>query len=140
MNDSDHISISQGKVLAEVRMRALTPQEFMSQAELNAGRALDALIAERVMGHEGHNYKCGECEAYHVGTLDHPPHYSTSLADAWLVVERLGQYEFELQRHSNGEGLWNGRCGARFGGYMSGVQETASLAICLAALKAVGYD
>jgi len=70
------------------------------------------------------------------------PHYSTSIADAWLVVEKLydtpgpngDHYGFALEAHSGsavavfalGE-PWEGR----------GEAPTAPEAICLAALEAV---
>ena len=107
---------------------------------MKAGRELDALIAERVMG-----------EMWGVGPNleDTLPHFSTQIADAWLVVDKLGEmgwyvtlfrtrcywkvvlghypYEAvpEIKKHNpeTHEGI---------GPYIE-----APLAICLAALKAV---
>lgn len=60
---------------------------------MEAGRELDALVAERVMGgrtlmHNGFsiNVLTGESAPEY---LDATPRYSTSIADAWSVVEAM---------------------------------------------------
>lgn len=94
------------------------------------------------------------------------PRYSTSIADAWLVVEELGNdgnYPFILTVDRYGGTYCNGPWLASFGVFMDEYQggplgddvdaayywrnahaiasgETASHAICLAALKAGGYE
>ena len=70
------------------------------------------------------------------------PHYSTQIADAWLVVEKLGKLtgkDVLVEHCADGERLctlgWHYR-----GIWMKDIQEkadTAPLAICLAALEAV---
>jgi len=91
---------------------------------MKAGRELDALIAERVMG-----------EMWGVGPNleDTLPHYSTQIADAWLVVEKMRPY-FEIYCDGGG---WVARFGWADAGTLAAYADTAPLAICLAALKAV---
>jgi hypothetical protein len=100
---------------------------------MKAGRELDALIAEKVMGFDKRI----------VSKVDGMPyadvlHYSTQIADAWLVVEKFpnvaifGPNDSWLVRFSDDDGSI----------YTHPVDEparadTAPLAICLAALKAV---
>lgn len=111
--------------------------------ELKAGRELDALVAEKVMGWES------------VGPLDDDPsdiigvppgmecptvpHYSTSIEAAWKVVERLRpdfnvvlecvSYEYNCHVNPPGSSGTLNHVHAR--------APTVPLAICLAALKAV---
>ena len=148
---------------------------------MNAGRELDALVAEKVMGippleiirrangdfDEIRGWpECpidqSEEDAY--GALDKPggknlifwfpKTYSTSIADAWLVVEKMGSWhgftfmvfhEKEWRRDRDSEALvW--RCGWFEWGWdgpesrAASVADTAPLAICLAALKACGVE
>lgn len=69
------------------------------------------------------------------------PHYSTNIAAAWLVVEKLRK-TWAIELHSR-EGVWN--CLVEEGDEVTAhyiatkEAETAPLAICLAALAAVGY-
>ena len=82
------------------------------------GRELDALIAERVM-----NRACGELL-----------HYSTNIAAAWEVMGHLIESGATPQiYHSSGQ-WW-----VRLGGLNMEVGgTTAPLAICRAALEAMG--
>lgn len=98
------------------------------------GRELDALVAEKVMGwsSEELDEDVGICV----------PRYSTDISAAWEVVEKLGEKfeQFDLQFG------WNtGRFVCGFGSFgtsrfESTPTEFAPHAICLAALRAVGYD
>lgn len=129
---------------------------------MKAGRELDALVAEKVMGlspmcdaetdfsEDDRCYHCTKCRAFS-GDFDLPdPHervylpYSTNIGAAWQVVEELSD-RFHLQLTSPfqfnepwwagftplGVTGWNGRPDFKASG------DTAPLAICLAALKAV---
>ena len=109
---------------------------------MKVGRELDALIAEKVMGELG---KLRQSE--HNLMLPHDvllPYYSTQIADAWLVVEKFENPKRALMlgRHTlSGKRRWvvdifhgDKRCPHR------GIADTAPLAICLAALKAVEGD
>ena len=128
---------------------------------MKAGRELDALIAEKVMGAtvfntgpEGRPSKGAPYPAVIFGkdqtvmcvlhddgegaTIMRIPHYSTQIADARLVVERLtegGEWNYNFGIYRNKYGYW--------ANFMVGLEpnhlaDTAPLAICLAALKAVG--
>ncbi len=96
---------------------------------MEVGRELDKLVAEKVMGLElvGH----------------HVPRYSTNIADAWPVFCRftsryLGYDDatdtwccyLDPQRRVMQECRYSARS----------EDETGAEAICLAALKALGYD
>lgn len=129
-----------------------------------AGRELDELIAERVFGlvrgddfgerplhdwrdaldDEWNGVMCHRCNDYESwttvarqqsaqpGPCDKSPRdYSTSISAAWTVVERLGVRGFEMHKMSDGYAVV-------FGGGPTAEGETAPLAICRAALLAVG--
>lgn len=123
---------------------------------MEAGRELDALIAERVMGlnpvknSNPYNmiftrrrdwvdmddyYYEGEDDGYHF--VDEVPHYSTDIAAAWKVVEHMKADGWQC--HMRGwvnSNDW--QCGfVHPGGQMSwNTADTAPLAICCAALRA----
>ena len=127
-----------------------------------AGRELDALVAEKVMGlpdvgrysredmrslewtHYGKN---GDVHDFYY-LLDEDnnprwsvPRYSTSIAAAWEVVEKLtgddGDFSFKLHNYDcDWEATYlNGPRSIQ----IKSIAATAPLAICLAALKAVGH-
>lgn len=127
---------------------------------MEAGRELDRLVAEKIFGRDPMNarhglHKDGDIE-YHWGyPLGHDvaPYYSTNIAAAWEVVEKLyaDGYWAELQTPWNepgGEANQGHSCG--FTPFLTtgwnGVPDhwtpapTMPLAICLAALKAKGID
>jgi hypothetical protein len=63
--------------------------------ELDAGRELDALIAEKVMGwkvngHDSYYRWWGSPPGWKEPQSVEIPHYSTAIAAAWTVVEKLG--------------------------------------------------
>ena len=122
---------------------------------MNAGRELDALVAEKVMGYYkatpesiGRGVRCwnkeGDC-----ATTEFSP--STDIAAAWEVVEKLTKNLHEVK---DGEwvldrlGYLDGQYRCWFAMNVSddvrwdifAEADTAPLAICLAALKAVGHD
>jgi len=129
---------------------------------MNAGRDLDRLIAERVMGllpedwphlceAEDHNLDdlvwCYDCSRLVDETERIPPLYSTSIMDAWNVVERMQRYgthgsAVELVTECVDE---DGTIGWLCSFTVRGVEThqasavTAPLAISLAALKTVGF-
>lgn len=104
---------------------------------MKAGRELDALIAEKVMGIEPHIIGIENMMIYLP--------YSTDISAAWEVVEKMisirpekePNAEFALVQRSK-EWL----CGYELyeSWYCSASALTAPHAICLAALKAVGYE
>jgi hypothetical protein len=115
-----------------------------------AGREMDALLAEKVMGYTLSDlsllaypkYKLFDIESGEFsGYLKEVPHYSTDIAAAWEVVEKMGNYLFACGR--NDEGMWE----ACFFPVNSGIGklseahgDTAPLAISRAALKATGVN
>jgi hypothetical protein len=119
---------------------------------MKAGRELDALIAEKVMGWKGINSHAAHLEVgqfYNrqdgVVIVEHRNRLrmfepSTSIADAWLVAEKLNE------KWGNWALIFRGTWAVYeypndYGEYPPDAEaDTAPLAICLAALKAVGVD
>lgn len=125
-----------------------------------AGRELDVLVAEKVMGYRWHAWEHSGSFTYLIepgdedlgetsiarrrgGVLEASQysgaHYSTDIAAAWLVVERMRAQEFKLDLgHALGDTLTNPNHYAAFIGKglhrIQGNGPTAPLAICLAAL------
>lgn len=117
----------------------------MKTRSLVAGRGLDALVAEEVMGwmRRGNHDPIDDPAEWRMPNgiegEEVPPCYSTSIASAWEVVEILRERRiflrvsplpqtYDVQRWD--EEQWVETTEA----------DTASLAICLAALKAVGAN
>lgn len=111
-----------------------------------AGRELDALVAEKVIGWQIHqpNWGCPPAVRRPGGAIslylpEAVPHYSTSIAAVWEVMEALRQRGVHLRVSSAYRGYEVQRwerdqwCSTEYG-------ETAPLAICLAALKAVAVS
>mgnify|MGYP001571535769 CR=1 FL=1 len=126
----------------------------MTTRDLPAGRELDALVAEKVMGWK-HYAPAAVQEVWYPPNL-HPsnnvlghsiPHYSTDIAVAWQVVEHLkNKLHLQVILHWAGDECPKWLCNLRADGYRSFQDQewqveadTAPLAICLAALKAVGW-
>lgn len=114
---------------------------------------LDALVAERVMGWVVSN-ECGkhwmvplECPFFREwdkATWPHCPAFSTNIADAWEVRATLKSKGFEVTIGTHG-GLGNisdDTCIIRGDEYdrWDASADNAELAICLAALRAVGVS
>jgi hypothetical protein len=90
-----------------------------------AGPELDALVAEKVMGLPEEIWQDRD-------QMTSFP-YSTDIAAAWAVVEKVGN--FTIWQY---EGEW--QCFLGGGIKNKSYAATAPLAICLAALKATGVD
>jgi hypothetical protein len=123
---------------------------------LKAARELDALVAERVMGlwsrHALDTTRLGETVGYKSGRAcpvclveldgeDDPGQcsvkpYSTSISAAWEVVEKLQEFSFELI-YLDGKMHWEATFAPLHLNETRAIAETAPLAICKAALKAV---
>ncbi len=108
-------------------------------------REIDALIAEHVMGLDASVYPIRNGTVYSDGKTtfridEGLPHYSTSIKDAWEVIEKVKHDgTFSLDWYED-EG-WN--VVQYIGNEIdTTIADTASLAICKAALKAKGvkYD
>lgn len=121
---------------------------------MKPGRDLDILIAEKVMGysvggpHEGvftmykqkQNAPTGQYDSWH-GEL---PNYSEDMIAAWQVVEKINRWHFSIARHGMTFDPSGWIYEAKFVGVIkdSTIEaegETVPHAICLAALKVVGY-
>ena len=104
-------------------------------------RAIDAAIAEHVMGHKVITNGLGMKLMYpdKVHSLQEVPSYSTDIAAAWQVVEKLGQMDVECYTNQDGSLFYNASTG---GGFNINFSEapTAPMSICLAALKAKGVE
>jgi hypothetical protein len=137
--------------------------------DMPAGREMDALVAEKVMGCKvshlpfpggQERVSCGCRNGEHPGPHDNTDpvwddilaYYSTDIAAAWKVVEKLrGELSwadgFQLSQSALGqewqnfpEAPQNGYAATFTNGYeneASATAETAPLTICRAALKAV---
>ena len=116
-------------------------------------RKIDALIAEHVMGwfpdmplaYDSYIADNGDRRAirisssvsYDLSIYKNCPHYSTDIAAAWLVVEKLTDRNSWFCISEK----YNDRWEATFN-YLTPpvVADTARMAICLAALKAKGIE
>lgn len=106
---------------------------------MEAGKELDALIAEKVMGWKEDKYRgiIGWLDGHVFRSSFNP---SINIADAWHVVEKI-QEKFWIKLVGYGEGFICTLTGKGNNTLKTAVDETtAPLAICLAALEAVGYD
>jgi hypothetical protein len=109
--------------------------ETENRQTLTPGRELDALVAEKVMGWTNLTSDFWGCPVKDRASMVPIHKYSTSIAAAWEVVEKLSETHRICITKANGkwamalddEIIW-----------ISDGQETAPYAICLAALKAVG--
>lgn len=122
---------------------------------IQAGRDLDVLIAERVMGwrHDIDSFGVGWLDTHGAFRLDEEvPPYSTDIAAAWAVVAHLQaqgalfrlQYGRTKPLQRTGHGAANSKFGPEWGALFqhmpsyfeaSATADTAPLAICLAALR-----
>lgn len=112
-------------------------------------RKIDALVAEKVM-------EWTDCDEYfgcppeqpddgfHIASL---PHFCTDLSNAWEVVNRLTGQEWSFKLEYSEIYGWIATFAPRAQHWKScqcmayvGQGETAPLAICLAALRAMGTD
>jgi hypothetical protein len=105
-------------------------------------REINWFVAEKVMNWHVWENEDGELmvtKGY--GCYSHCPSFSTNIADAWQAVEKLSKdgFDFQVWREKNGK--YNVEFTKDFF-YSFGFaeSETAPLAICLAALKAVGVE
>lgn len=113
--------------------------------EVAAGRELDALVAEKVMGLLATTGGSGAKTNYYarsseVAPWENTPHYSTDIAAAWLVVEAMAGRDMQLSLDMFGGDPWWAEFADRQ--YVKGAQATATTAphaICLAALKAMEH-
>lgn len=109
-------------------------------------RKIDALVAEHIF-----NLKPSRLEVtvagevfdhdYYVGRpedLRLVERYSSDIAAAWKVVEKLNADDWRLDLRSNDN--WHDASFSKDGSLIMVDSDTAPLAICLAALKAKGIE
>jgi len=115
----------------------MTRDEIMA---MEAGREMDALVAEKVMGWELRTFKSNGVDFWHIpGTvrceLD-APKFSTDIGAAWEVVEKMIGEMWNLSLEYQSAVYW-----CEFGKTCvpgdGEIADTAPLAICRAALLAV---
>ncbi len=101
-----------------------------------AGREMDALIAEKIFGNFVHRLSGGK---YGIGSLMlEIPNYSTDIADAWEVAEKLHKENdiFDVWHEKDTGFDWWCEVVNNGGGWSANAKN-APLAICRAALLAV---
>jgi hypothetical protein len=124
---------------------------------MDAGRELDALVAEKVMKLKNRfrkdSLRTEKCltvrqveqnkKPWNINGKwkEFPPQYSTDISAAWEVVEELkGDYWFSF--YYTVEGKWETMFNAHFprqNPSFDAESDLASHSVCLAALKAVGH-
>jgi hypothetical protein len=120
---------------------------------MQTGRELDALVAEKVMGwwqgngwwrnSDGAGIKIVEWRYPDQLEADLRWEPSAKICDAWEVVEKLradkeADFDLYAPAWAGTANMMGGNWKAMIDGY-AGVADTAPLAICLAALGAVGH-
>lgn len=149
-----------GCVVGNLKAKVIETESKMKNKESwEPGRELDALISEKVFGRtviriskeealdlmalRSYQSASGRMEMIQTllmgvdsETREPPPHYSTDIAAAWEVVEKLNPKEDEFRLvNFRGQG-WE--CTFRFFRGDREEGETVPHSICLAALKAIG--
>lgn len=107
-------------------------------------RKIDQQVAEDVMGLKTEELinpdgKHVALITYAEGDRDnyrHVKNYSTSIADAWTVLEYL-KFDFDIERSSS---RFDVKLYSRNRSWDRAESKSAPMAICLAALKAKGVD
>lgn len=119
---------------------------------IEPGRELDVLVAEKVMGWRAHtiwgtDYEVGSGEP--VRRICYAPYYSTDIAAAWDVVQKMREDRRKVLVHwENGqtsaynEEFWEVEISGplRLDAAFRAHADTAPHAICIAALRAVGVE
>ena len=109
-----------------------------------AGRELDCRVAEKVMGYAVQGDQIVPPNDAYVllgimGAMKFDiPHYSTDIADAWLVVEKMKASAFEVTIDDTDGDWWALFADLEYKHISSAYADTAPLAVCRAALKAMG--
>lgn len=107
---------------------------------MEAGRGIDLLIEEKVMGISAKPGTIG-ADFKKLCIRPYGKRYSTDISAAWEVVEKMNAYwHYELFMHSGDGRKEASFIDSRKDKYVKAKAETAPMAICLAALKAVNHD
>lgn len=110
---------------------------------MEAGKELDALVAERVFGLKLRNLTDTSCELWRApGWIECGPcsAYSTKIAAAWQVVEKMRERNLFLDIHAYPEYYEVMVMGSDGNCMSSMLEDTVPLAICKAALIACGVE
>jgi len=115
----------------------------MNYDEMPAGREMDVLIAEKVMGWKWDSRDEVFYDQEGRSRVDIFNRFSSEIEYAWMVVEKIIAMSYTVLvsngKHSPPRQTWH--CIITIipqqGGYRDGYADTAPLAICRAALKAV---
>ena len=115
-------------------------EQVVAINQMDAGPELDALIAEKVMGIDPQSFKdeivYRESVGFERGQL---PAFSTDMTAAWRIVEKF-HFSYDVEIFSTGD--WVSvkiDCSTPMHDAVTAWADTAPLAICLAALKAVDH-
>ena len=123
-----------------------------TKLESLSNEELSALVAEKVMGWETYTPKPYSGRevwwSREIGSIDYVSHWSpaTSIADAWEVVEKMGSPEHEFTTfivagvEPNKALATMERCPSEGEYKKAEAESTAPRAICIAALRAVGWE
>ena len=108
------------------------------------GPRLDALVAEKVMGwYKRPDGSLCDPKNFQAAPVYRIPEYSTQMGDAWRVVEKLRKdgcdFDFFASSRRNSQG-WADAVFLRQADEFLERAATPALAICLTALKAVGFQ
>jgi hypothetical protein len=116
---------------------------------MKAGYELDAVVAEKVMGWKKVGYSAGGggfatpdnkrwvFKIPRYGVTQDIPEFSTRIAAAWTVVEKLQEMGFNFAIASIRPNPWVASISEENLKWGSSEAETVPMAICLAALEAV---
>ena len=113
---------------------------------MKPGKELDAIVAEKVMGNIPPTTPPGAWPQEYNSWFDRLPQYSTDIAAAWTVVERLDLLRSDVEPKNDrmltfSGGKWQiavGTSGCPWEFVSGSIEgESAPHVICLAALKAV---
>lgn len=101
-------------------------------------REIDKSVATTVMGWKIEHGELGHEHFTKNGEIRYLPFYSTNISDAWKVIDKLKDNWTYFNLFYEGE-KW--KCDFGRLGFDSTIydQDTPQMAICLAALKAVGH-
>ncbi len=117
---------------------------------MDAGRELDVLVAQQIFGCRVERFQnplgmlvarcqCGGDEHNRSEEPFFLMRYSTDIAAAWPVVEKLRELDMSVQVSTEATRPYCCLAIQKDGQVIGECAWTAPLAICLAALKAVGY-
>lgn len=115
---------------------------------MKPGRKLDALVAEKVMGFQVDSF--GYCVSQKGKIEEELPYYSTDIAAAWEIIPKLRDRRIHVKLECGGLcDVWTVEL-FHWGVFKDtftndnprtkSSSQSAPHAVCLAALKAVGFD